>query len=227
MHFYAHLHEEEALAPGEWRFRTVVHRFTSEQVSELKASEGRQHPDTLFELVPMMSSPCDLYALAVLAVRVLLVNDQTSLPMALDEVLSLAHRVAHDHDPAVPLSDRVRRAFEDDDRWLESLGPQRLTSEQVDLRDVFDLVPRRLWWDTLAAVVPMFPGAGPDSLCRDLGDARPGGLHRVFDRPLEMFDTLLTRTRSLIVIDWRFNREIHAVIRSHLTGAGQGPETSD
>jgi len=64
----------------------------------------------------------------------------------------------------------------------------------------------------------MFPGAGPDSTCRDYGDAQPGGIHKVFDRATKDVDDLLVRTRSLIVIDWRFNREIHAVIRGHLTG---------
>jgi hypothetical protein len=101
-----------------------------------------------------------------------------------------------------------------------SLGPQGLSYDEVAPEDAFDLVPTELWWDTLAAVVRMFPGIGPDSTCRDLGDAPVGGLHKVLDRALEDFNSLLLRTRSLIVIDWRFNREVFSVIRSQLGGGG-------
>ena len=45
-----------------------------------------------------------------------------------------------------------------------------------------------------------------------------GGLHRVFDRAIDDLEGLLRKSRSLIVIDWKFNREIHAVIREYMTG---------
>ncbi|NQT87925.1 hypothetical protein HQ560_14250, partial [bacterium] len=91
-------------------------------------------------------------------------------------------------------------------------------------RDAFDVVPADLWWDTLAAIVRMFPAMGPDSACRDYGDAPQGGIHKIFDQALADLESLILRTRSLIVIDWRFNREIHAVIRSHLTGVARAAE---
>ena len=67
-------------------------------------------------------------------------------------------------------------------------------------------------------VARMFPGVGRDSACADLGDARHGGLHAVYDAVRADLDRLLIRTRSLIVIDWKFNREVHSVIREF--GAG-------
>jgi hypothetical protein len=85
----------------------------------------------------------------------------------------------------------------------------------MDPAEAMDLVPAQLWWETLAAVVRMFPGVGPDSVCRDWGDARLGALHVVFDRAAADLEGLLRKTRSLIVIDWNYNREIHAVIRRY------------
>jgi hypothetical protein len=51
----------------------------------------------------------------------------------------------------------------------------------------------------------------------------PGGIHKAFDAAIERLEALVVRTRSLIVIDWRFNREIHSVIRRFEVGlAGEG-----
>jgi hypothetical protein len=218
MDLYAYLDRESALATGEIRFRTVGQRLREAEVATLRSAEGVPLRDTPFEIVPLLSTPCDLYSLGVLAVRTLLVNSKTTLPVALDELLSLAHQVAVDYDGSTPMSRRVQRLFDGDKRWVMSLGPQRLTHDEVAPEDAFDLVPTDLWWDTLGMIVRMFPGIGPDSTCRDFGDAPVGGLHRIFERALSDLDSLLLRTRSLIVIDWRFNREIFAVIRGHLTG---------
>ncbi len=215
---YARLDVKAALASGEWRFRTLGQRLSEEASAALRAAEGVPIPEATFEVIPLLSSPCDLYALGVLAVRALLVNNKTTLPVALDEVLSLAKEAATEYDAGVDLSSRVKTIFNRDPRWVESLGPQRLTYEEVSPGDAFDLIPSEVWWSTLAMVLRMFPGAGPDSTCQDFGDAQPGGIHKVLDRAIADLEELIIRTRSLIVIDWRFNREIHAVIRSHLTG---------
>ena len=74
-------------------------------------------------------------------------------------------------------------------------------------------MPAEIWFQTLAAIVRMFPAVGPDSHCKDFGDAPPRGVHKVFEGPMLAFERLITRTRSLVVIDWRLNREVHSVIR--------------
>lgn len=218
---YGQLEKASALAAGEWRFRTIGQRLSEEVVSALSAAEGVPVGETPFEIVPLLSSPCDLYSLAVLAVRVLLVNKQTTLPVALDEVLSLARQVAAGHDESVGLGLRIRTVFESDKRWTASLGPHRLTHEEIAPEEAFDLIPAEVWFDTLGLIVRMLPGIGPDSLARDYGDAPAGGIHKVFDRAVEHLHDLLLRTRSLIVIDWRFNREVHAAVRRHLMGLDQ------
>ena len=215
---YAHPAAETALAAGELRFRTISMKVTDADQKALRESEGVPQTDVFFQVVPLLSTPCDLYALGVLAVRTLLVNQDRALPMALDEVLSLVRQLAVEHDPDKPLPQRIEAVFEHDSRWFELLGPHRLTREEMTVEDALDLVPLELWWKTLAMMVRMFPGMGPDSTCRDFGDAPAGGMHRVFDQVADELDALLVQTRSLIVIDWSFNREIHAVVRQHMVG---------
>jgi len=217
---YGQLEQASALAAGEWRFRTVGQRFGEEAVAALRSAEGVPVAETAFEIIPLLSSPCDLYAVAVLAMRTLLVNRQTTLPVVLDEVLSLARQVAAEYDESVGLGLRIRTLFEGDARWLASLGPQRLAKEEMAPEEALDLIPTEAWFDMLAAIVRLLPGIGPDSLTKDFGDAPPGGIHKVFDQAVADFDDLVLRTRSLVVIDWRFNREIHAVVRQHLMGVG-------
>jgi len=147
-----------------------------------------------------------------LAIRTLLVNDSGGLLVALDELLSLARQVALEHKPDVPLPARIGSIFRQKADWLLSLGPHRLLAESLSPDDAITIVPADLWYEVLAAMVRLFPGAGPDSYCADLGDAPPLALESVFDRPLADLENLLVKTRSLIAIDWTFNQEIRAVI---------------
>lgn len=215
---YARLEEESALAAGEWRFRTVAQRLGESAMEGLRAAEGVPMPDVRFEIIPYLSTPIDLYALAVLAVRTLLVDKETRLSIALDEILSLAKHLSNEWNQELSLPAQIRDSFAIDNRWVQSLGPHRLVHESITPEEAFDLIPMELWWDTLAAILRMFPGATPASHSRDYGDAPPGGIHKVFDRALEELEAIILRTRSLILIDWRFNREVHTVIRRHVTG---------
>jgi hypothetical protein len=225
---YARLEKATALAAGEWRFRSVPLSPPTAVLAALKAEEGFQGGDVPFEHLPLLSTPVDLYSLGVVAVRTLLVNGRTSLPVALDEALSLARQVAADPARNAPLPARVARVLSQDKRWIESLGPQRLTNEALAAQQAFEVVPADVWCDVLGFIIKLFPGVGPDSYAKDLGDAPPEGLHAVFTRPLEDLNALLLRTRSLIVIDWKYNREVHTAIRNtllkwapELTGARQ------
>jgi len=216
---FGHVEREPALAAGEWRFRTERQRFPEALGAQIKAAEGVPIPETQFDVIPLLSSPCDLYSLSIVGARGLLVDPDTTLAIVADELASLARQVAMQHQANVPLGERIRAIFQADARWLNSLGPQRLTRETLSPQEAFDLVPANLWFDTLGLLVRMLPAVGPDSFCRDYGDAPRGGLHKIYDAALNTLDTLLVRTRSLIVIDWRFNREIHAVLRRFSAGS--------
>jgi hypothetical protein len=215
---YGHLYSAEGLARGEVRFHTVPQALPEGVSKALKAAEGAAFPRSPFEVVPLLSSPCDLYSLGVLAARALLVNEGNTLPVALDELLSLARQAA-EADPALPLGQRVRALLEKDERFLAALGPQRLLRDAADPKEAMTFLPAELWCDTLAALSRFFPGVGPDSACKDFGDVPALALETAFNQPLADLEKLLVRSRSLIVIDWNQNREINAVIGNYLAGA--------
>lgn len=217
---YATVEAESALASGELRVRTLPQQLGESAVAALKGSEGVLLPDVLFETIPLLSTPCDLHALAVLAVRTLLVDEKTTLPVALDEVLSLAAQVAAEHDPSVGLGLRVRSVLESKERWLEHLGPHRLIDEDMTPADALGVLPVELWADALALVVRSLPGLGPDSVCRGAGDAPPGGAHKVFDPALADLQALLARARSLLIGDAASNREVRSVLSGYLKPSG-------
>jgi hypothetical protein len=217
INLYAHLEADSALAQGEWRFRTVAQHINETEVWSLRGAEGVPMPDIPFEIVPLLSSPCDLYSLAVMAVRIFMVDNTNSLPEALDETLSLTRQVEADRGESSDLGACIRNIFSKDRRWVESLGAQHLTFDEITAEEAFGLIPPELWWTTLGIIVRMLPGAGRESECRDFGDAQPGGLHKVFERTIRDLDRLIRRTRSLVVGDWRSNIEISGVIQKYLT----------
>jgi len=214
---YAYLESDSAMAEREWRFRTVAQSKNKAEVAALKAAEGVPLPEVPFEIIPFLSTPCDLYSLAVLAVRILLVNNTNSLPIVLDEMLSLMRQIEADYDESAGLEKRISDLFNRDSRWLGSLGPHHLTFDDIGPDEVFCMIPQELWWETLGTILRMFPGLGPDSECKDYGDAHAGGLHKVFEQTMDALDNLILKTRSLIVSDWESNQEISAVIHDYLT----------
>ena len=216
IHLYAYLESDSAIAEGEWRFRTAAQNMRAPEASALKAAEGVPLPDIQFETIPFLSTPCDLYALAVLAVRILLVDNTNSLPVVLDEMLSLMHQIETEYDESAGLEKGISDMFDKDKRWLASLGPHHLTWDDISSDEAFCIIPPGLWRAILKTILRMFPGLGRDSTCKDYGDAQPGGLHKVFEPTMEDLDSLILKTRSLIVSDWESNREISAVIREYL-----------
>lgn len=213
---YGHLHTTDGLAKGDARFRTVPQVIAPDAVKALRSAEGVSFARSPFEVVPLLSTPCDLYALGVLAVRTFLVNPQNTLAVALDEVLSLASQAATKYKAETPLASRIGSIMESDQRFATSLSPHRLVQESMEPTDAYQLLPAELWHQTLAAIVRLFPGIGPDSYCKDYGDAPSLALEVVFNKPIEDFEKLLVRSRSLIVIDWNANREVHSAIRDVL-----------
>ncbi len=210
---YGHLYTTDGLAQGEARFRTVAQNLAPDIVNALRAAEGVTFARSPFEVVSLLSTPCDLYALGVLAVRTFLVNPQNSLAVAIDEVLSLARQAASNYNADSPLTSRIAALLGSDSRFAKSLAPHRLVQEPMEPMAAFELLPPEMWYHILAAIVRLFPGVGPDSHCKDYGDAPALALEVVFNKALEELEQLLVRSRSLIVIDWSANREVHSAIR--------------
>ena len=209
---FGRVDESEALAKGETRFRTLPQMLSAPVLGALEQAEGAPISNASFEILPLLTSPCDMYAVAVLAVRVLLVDDENTLAIALDEILSLARELAIEYRPDLALGERLRAIIERDRRWAASLGPQRLVRDDSIRESAARIVPADLWWETVGVIIRLFPGIGPDSFCRDLGDAPSLALDWIFDDAIAKINLLLLRSRSLVVADWTQNLEIHDAI---------------
>jgi hypothetical protein len=211
---------ESGAAAGETRFRTVPQQLSEAAVVALREAQGVSFANVPFETLPLLSTPCDLYAIAVLAVRALLVDEELSLPVALDELLSVGRQAAAAHSSGLSLAERLAEIARSDATRAAALGPHRLIRDQFSPEEARRVFPPDLWWATLAWIIQLVPGLGPDSYCRDYGDAPPLALELVFDKPLAALEKLILQSRSLIVIDWNANREIAGVIRKILSRHG-------
>jgi hypothetical protein len=216
---YATVEPANGAAAGEARFRTLPQSLPANVIEALRQAEGVPLPGTPFQTVPLLSTPCDLYALGVLAVRTLLVDDELSLPVALDEILSLAGKSAAAYDPNQSPADRIAGLAAGRESIAATLGPHRLLREKITPQAA--TFPADLWWDAISLIIRLFPGIGKDSLCRDFGDAPPLALENVFKEPLSELEKLLVRSRSLLLVDWNYNREIRSVIGKFLDRAGK------
>jgi hypothetical protein len=210
---FGRLDTAEGLASGEARFRTIPQDLDPAIDEALRATEGAVFPDTPFETIPLLSSPADLYSLGILGALLLTVNAGNTLGVAADDMLGFARKLAQETTPGEPLAARALRVAGADPRIRAALGPHRLACDGITQDDAFGWLPPELWWQVLATLARFFPGTGPDSFCKDFGDASPFNLEKIFDTPLHELDNLLVRTRSLIVTDWTANREISRVIR--------------
>jgi hypothetical protein len=221
---YAAIEPADGAASGEARFRTLPQNLPPGVITALRQAEGVPLPETPFQTVPLLSTPCDLYALGVLAVRTLLVDDELSLPVALDEILSLAGKSAAAHDPSQSPAERISALADGHESITATLGPHRLLREKIAPETA--IFPSDLWWDAISLIIRLFPGIGPDSLCRDFGDAPPLALESVFSEPLAELEKLLVRSRSLLLVDWNYNREIRSVIGKFLDRASKSPASA-
>jgi hypothetical protein len=219
---YGYADESEALAKGETRIRTLPQKLSDNVLNALDQASGTPVRMAHFELLPMLASPCDMYAAGVLSARILLVDEENTLAIAVDQLLSLAHQVATKYVEESPFAVRLRSVVNEDPRWRLALGPHRLTA-RPEMREVASRVlPTELWWEMVGIILRLFPGIGPDSFCRDFGDAPSLALDAIFEKPLAELELLQLRTRSLVVTDWDRNNEIleaiDAVMAQHHTG---------
>ena len=224
VNLYGTAESKAAGATTELRIRTVPQKLDERHAQALAKAEGRSLPDVDFQTMPVLSTPCDLYALGVLAIRTLLVDGRNTLAVAVDEVQSLCSELAASHDPGVGLGLRIRAVLEGqgkdsaDRRWLDVLGPHHLSGEPWEGADALAAITPEIWCDALGVIVRCLPAMGPDSVCRDAGDAPAGAVHRVFDKPIDELRDLLTRTRSVLIGDPQGAREIREAIAKFLPG---------
>ena len=192
---------------AEARFRTLPQKLDAAVIDTLRQAEGVVFKNVPFQVLPVFSSPCDLYALGVLAVRALLVDDELSLPVALDETLSLARR------PESSDALALRELANAEPKLRATFGPHRLIGEKWSAEEAFTAFPEDLWWECLAIVTRLFPGVSTAGFCRDYGDASPLAIERIYDEPLAALETISRKSRSMLLGDWKADREIAALLQ--------------
>ena len=214
--FYAHVYKSENAGPREARFRTVPARLPEAAVAALKRTAGTRFPKSPYEVWPLLSSPCDLYSLAVLAVRVLLAHSQSDLPMILDEVSSLARRLGDDPKGNVDYVAMLKNLLGKDEKLVDLTSPHSLIGGQVAPLAARSAISTTIWMETIVWLLRLFPDAGTSSFCKDFGDVSPLALETVFDLPLQQLEILVLRLRSLLAPSLSENEELSSVLLSHL-----------
>ncbi len=214
---YGHPDTLRGLGPGELRLRSFPMNLAPSSAAWVQRSAGVPLSAVPYERLPQLSSPYDGYAVAVLACRLLFVGPGLPLPVAVDELLSLASTVSAPSAASAPLAERITHAFVQDERWARTLGPQRLRADGMPDH----AIPRPFWAEVLAAILRLLPGAVPESHCQDWGDAPPLAPERAHEGALAEFRSLCTVLRGWVLRETAPNRELRAVIDDLRTREGR------
>src|ERR1043166_899133 len=214
LEFYAHVHTAEAVGPREARFRTVPAKLSENVLAKLKPAAGTTFAKSPYEVWPLLSSPCDLYSLAVLGVRVLLANGSTDLPATVDDVIGLARRIGSSSRDQSDMGMQLRNLLESEPKLRDLVSPHALVESGLTPAQARAQVRMELWTDTIALLLRLFPGAGSYSYCKNLGDVSPLALETVFDAPIEHLTTLVQRLRSTLTPSLSTKEEIAGVVRT-------------
>lgn len=212
--FYAHVYTDEAVGPREARFRTVPAKLPEAAVTLLRSTAAFARSP--YEIWPLLSSPCDLHSLGILAIRALLANSKTNLPTLVDDVLGLARRMGKDPAPEEKIVPRLKEVLAEEKKLLELIGPQAWLELDWTPDQARAQVHAELWLESIAWLLRLFPGAGSQSYCKDFGDVSALALETVFDRPIQDLERLVLRLRSVLLPTTAANAEIAAVISQEL-----------
>jgi hypothetical protein len=172
-----------------------------------------------YEIWPLLSSPCDLHSLGIMAIRFLLANADSNLPLIVDDVLGLARYLGKTDDPPISLAPRLAGVLEKDAKLRDLVSPHCLTNAGLNPAQARAAIFPNVWLDTMAWLMRLFPGAGKQTYCQSFGDVSPLALETVFDGPIQDLESLVLRLRSVLVPTAVANEEIASVILDQLAKA--------
>lgn len=219
LEFYAHVQLSETVAPKEARFRTVPTRLAEPLVASLKQAAGSTFQKAPYEIWPLLSSPCDLYSLGIIAIRLLLANSRSNLPVVVDDVLSLSRYFGKDPGAKEDLLPQLQALLANEPKLKDLVSPHALIEREWTPAQAREQVAMELWLDTICLLLRLFPGAGSHAYCRSFGDVSPLALETVFDKPIHELEVLLARLRSLLLPTLASNEEIAGVLLEQLQSA--------
>ncbi len=222
LEFYAHVYKQESLGPKEVRFRTVPSQLTASIIARLKQSAGTVYPRSPYEVWPLLSSPCDLYSLAIMAVRILLANSSSELPVIVDEFLSLSYSLGSIIKQDDDGFEQFQAYVANDERLTSFLSAARLVDGESRHGDLKNPVHLQLWFETMYFILRLVPGAGEHSFCSNFGNVSPFALETIFDAPAQELESLLRRLRSCLLPSVVANEEIAFAVAQELLRLKQG-----
>lgn len=212
---YGHLHKSDS-GPREARFRTLPAVLSDGVVARLKGSAGVRFSKAPYEIRPLLSSPCDLYSLGVIGVRILLANNTKNLPVLLDEILSLARHVNDiPGEPEIRLAELQKLIHSEP--LCDLAGPGALVESGYTSQQAWSSIHAPTWLETISLLLRFFPDTGANAFCKSLGDVSPVALETAFDPALQTLEVLVLRLRSLFTPVFSTNDEIAAVIAEQIS----------
>ena len=187
---------------GECRF--VTRGVSAGAAETIRASLGVEISRSHIEVVPRLSSACDLYSLGVIGARMLLAGSDDLMPETVDELHRLGRAANGDDDAS-----RIMELIEGDAPFEAVLGARRLSaSERAEPG-----APPMVWWPIVSTLTRFLPGLSRGSYVGGLGQASTEAPEGVFAGALADMDRHVERLRSLLFIDWAANREVHRAAR--------------
>jgi hypothetical protein len=220
LEFYAHVHTSETVGPKEARFRTVPAKHTESVIASLKRATGTAFQRSPYEIWPLLSSPCDMFSLGVIATRILLANSQGNLAVILDEILSLAQRFGKQPNDADSFLSQLKALAERDQHVLDLISPHGLMESGDSPEAARSKIQMEPWLETIGLLLRLFPGVSPHSFCRSFGDVSALALETVFDRPIQELEAIALRLRSALLPSLSANEDIASVLLSQLASLG-------
>jgi hypothetical protein len=214
--FFAHVLSSESAGPKEMRFRTVPAKLSEAATGPLKSAAGVVFAKSPYNVWPLISSPCDMYSLGVMAVRLLLANHTSNFPVILDEVLGLARHFCTNVKEEGSFLTEFKSLLNHDQQLLDLVSPNKLTEAGGLPHQARACINMEIWLDAIGVVLRLFPGAGTQAYCNDFGDVTPLALETIFDDPIQRLEGLLLRLRSILLPSLLDNQEIAGVLQKEL-----------
>jgi hypothetical protein len=212
--FWAHVFTAEAVGPREARFRTVPMKLPEAVVTVLKNTAA--FAKAPYEIWPLLSSPCDLHSLGIIAIRALLANSKTNLPAVVDDILGLARHIGKDPGKQEQPAGKLKDLLERDPKLLDLVSPRAMVEQERTPHQARALICLPVWFDAMSWLLRLFPGTGAQSYCKDFGDVSPLALENVFDAPIQELEGLVLRMRGLLAPGAWANAEIAAALRDEM-----------
>jgi len=167
----------------------------------------------LAETIPLQGSPHDLYAIFILACRMLLAGGH---PTALESgkeaeeaatIAALRLAIGADNAREAPSEGLL---FARPDAFPPLVLPAPLVASESGTATWPSGIGAGLWSDVLRAIASLRPG-WPGCPCRDLAHFDADDPARIFDRPLDAFELLTRQLRTALLGQRAIDAEIRAV----------------